>query len=64
MSEYKNHAYEDKVSKYIEDNKIAFTDIDEKVIEAVVEKYLAFDEADEKDESEGSNKTETPDETK
>lgn len=44
MEQYKTHAYEDQVGKYIKDNNIAFADVNEKVIEEVVEKYLAFDD--------------------
>ena len=51
-AEYKNYAYEDKVEKYISDNKIAFADVDEDVINQVIDEYLAFTEVEEDTESE------------
>ena len=38
MEQYKTHAYEDQVGKYIKDNNIAFTDVSEEVIAEVLEK--------------------------
>lgn len=59
-AEYKNHAYDDKVEKYIKDNNIAFSDVDSKVIDDVIEKYLSFDEDEEEknEENKESNNEE------
>ena len=60
-TEYKNHAYDDQVDKYIKDNNLAFTDKNNNVVNDVVEKYLSFEESEEtdkSDESENADKTE------
>ena len=50
QTEYKNYAYEDQVEKYVKDNSLALSDIDQTVIQQVIEEYINYNSVEDKED--------------
>ena len=51
QTEYKNYAYDDQVDKYVKDNALALTDINQTVIQQVIEEYMSYESSEEEKDS-------------